>query len=297
MPRRPAWSPRDQVEAPATAVKPPILNVISLGAGVQSTTMALMAARGEIAPMPDCAIFADTQAEPAAVYRHLEWLMSPGVLPFPVYVVTAGNLSEHVAAIRPKGRYINFEIPAFVKSPDGSVALINRSCTRDFKIDPIRRKVRELLGIAGRRSPRGVVIHQWIGISIDEAQRMKPSREVWQEMRWPLIEKRMSRHDCLAWLRRNGYPLPTKSACTFCPYHSNSEWRALTEEEFAGACEVDNRLRSRPPEAYRTKGILYLHRSCVPLSEVDLSTPAERGSPPLFDVDGFGNECEGMCGL
>ena len=39
-------------------------HIISLGAGVQSSTMALMAAHGEIGPMPDCAIFADTGAEP-----------------------------------------------------------------------------------------------------------------------------------------------------------------------------------------------------------------------------------------
>jgi len=34
--------------------------------------MALMAARGDITPMPDCAIFADTGWEPNAVY---EWLV------------------------------------------------------------------------------------------------------------------------------------------------------------------------------------------------------------------------------
>ena len=39
------------------------IHIISLGAGVQSSTMALMAACGEITPMPQCAIFADTQAE------------------------------------------------------------------------------------------------------------------------------------------------------------------------------------------------------------------------------------------
>lgn len=120
---------------------------------------------------------------------------------------------------------------------------------------------------------------------------MKPSREDWQVMRWPLIEMGMSRQDCLAWMTRNGYPQPSKSACTFCPYHSNNEWRSLTPEEFAGACEVDRRLRTRPPEAYRTKGVLYLHRSCVPLDEVDLSTPEDRGQL------NFINECEGMCGV
>src|SRR5580765_8186785 len=72
------------------------LRVISLGAGVQSTTMALMAAHGEITPMPDCAIFADTQWEPQAVYDHLRWLSSPNVLPFPVHAVTAGNLRQDI---------------------------------------------------------------------------------------------------------------------------------------------------------------------------------------------------------
>ncbi len=53
------------------------LRVLSLGAGVQSTTLALMAAHGVVGPMPDCAIFADTGWEPKAVYDHLAWLRSP----------------------------------------------------------------------------------------------------------------------------------------------------------------------------------------------------------------------------
>ena len=270
-----------------------MLTVISLGAGVQSTTMALMAAHGEITPMPDCAIFADTGAEPAAVYDYLRWLMSSTVLPFPVHIVTAGNLEEHVAAERPKGKFLKVDIPAFVKAPNGSMALINRSCTRDFKIDPIRRKVRELLGIAGKRSPKAPICQQWIGISTDEAQRMKPSREAWQEMRWPLIEAGMSRRDCLKWMRQHDYPEPSKSSCVFCPFHANAEWRALTPVEMHRAIRVDERLRSRPPSAYSTKGVLYLHRSGKPLSEVDFRPEADR----VGQGDLWGNECEGMCGV
>jgi hypothetical protein len=48
------------------------VHIISLGAGVQSSTMALMAARGLILPRPIGAIFADTQDEPASVYRWLD---------------------------------------------------------------------------------------------------------------------------------------------------------------------------------------------------------------------------------
>ena len=47
--------------------QPKRLHILSLGAGVQSSTLALMFARGEVTPMPDCAIFADTGAEPASV--------------------------------------------------------------------------------------------------------------------------------------------------------------------------------------------------------------------------------------
>lgn len=47
------------------------LRVLSLGVGGQSTTLALMAAHGEIGPMPDCSIFADTGWEPAAIVWHI----------------------------------------------------------------------------------------------------------------------------------------------------------------------------------------------------------------------------------
>ena len=43
------------------------MRVLSLGAGVQSSTVALMIEYGEL-PMVDCAIFADTQNEPKYVY-------------------------------------------------------------------------------------------------------------------------------------------------------------------------------------------------------------------------------------
>ena len=49
----------------------PDMRVLSLGAGVQSTTLLLMAVEG-ILPGLDCAIFADTGWEPARVYEHLD---------------------------------------------------------------------------------------------------------------------------------------------------------------------------------------------------------------------------------
>lgn len=270
------------------------LRVLSLGAGVQSTTLALMAAHGEIGPMPDCAIFADTFWEPRAVYRHLDWLRSPGVLPFPVHIVSAGNIRDGLIAGAEGGRWAS--IPAFTRSIDRSgrlsIGMIRRQCTKDYKIVPIRRKVRQLLGIWRRRSPATPVAEQWLGISWDEAIRMKPSFEDWQVNRWPLIERRMTRNDCLRWLERHGYPKPPKSSCIGCPFHSNAHWRRIRDgdpEEWRDAVEVDRRIRT----GFRgIRGEVFLHRSAVPLDQADLRNDADLGQLDLWP-----NECEGMCGV
>lgn len=270
-----------------------MLTALSLGAGVQSSTMALMAAAGELTPMPDCAIFADTHAEPRAVYAWLDWLERQ--LPFPVYRVSQGRLRDAVAAPRPHGQFLRVDIPAFVVVDGRTAGFITRSCTRDYKIVPIRRKVRELIGYTRRRTPRGqTLVEQWIGISLDEIQRIKDSGALWIRNRHPLIEKRMTRGDCLEWMHRHGFPRPPKSSCIWCPFHNDAQWAALTAEEFAEAVAVDDSLRSRPPEQYRTKGRLYLHRSGRPLRDIDFTGAKE---PRQFDAFGMQNECEGVCGV
>ena len=135
--------------------------------------------------------------------------------------------------------------------------------------------------------PKGCV-EVWIGISTDEAVRVREPFWAWQKNRYPLIEQRMNRMDCLAWLDRNGYPKPAKSSCIGCPLHSNAHWRGLEKEEIADAVEVDRAIR----HAFKMKGTQYMHSSLRPLEEVDLSTAEDRGQLNLFL-----NECEGMCGV
>jgi hypothetical protein len=171
----------------------PRLRLISLGAGVQSTTLALMAAHGEIGPMPDAAIFADTGAEPKAVYNYLEWLMSGNVLPFPVHVVSVGNIKADITNAD-RGKRTRFAaVPFFLKSVDPQFrdGMGRRQCTREYKIDPLRKKQRELLGYKPRERIPPKSVEVWIGISWDEQQRMKDAPEAWQVNRWPLIEKEM----------------------------------------------------------------------------------------------------------
>lgn len=82
-----------------------------------------------------------------------------------------------------------------------------------------------------KRSPDHPVVEQWLGISTDEIIRAKPSFESWQVKRFPLIEMRMSRSDCLAWLKRHDYPLPPKSACIACPFHDDTLWRHMRDHD------------------------------------------------------------------
>ena len=89
------------------------LTVLSLGAGVQSSTLLLMAEAGEIEPRPDAAIFADTGWEPAAVYQHLDWLETQTSIP--IHRVSNGrNLYDDTwNGTNKTGRHITL-IPIFV---------------------------------------------------------------------------------------------------------------------------------------------------------------------------------------
>jgi len=258
------------------------INIISLGAGVQSTTLAIMASRGEITPMPDCAIFADTGWEPKAVYIHLAKLRA--ALSFPVHVVSAGNLRDDAIAGGSERAKRLAAIPWFIINPDGTHGMGRRQCTAHYKLEPIRRKVVELCG--GKR--RAGQCEMWIGISTDEMQRMKDSRVKYIVNRWPLIELSMTRRQCVLYLLSIGWGAP-RSACIGCPFHKDAEWRALSQEEMADAILVDRAIRNQP----KMKGEQFAHRRRIPLDKVDFSTPADNGQIEF----GFLQECEGMCGI
>ena len=274
------------------------IHLISLGAGVQSSTMALMAAKGLLQDSDKVkgAIFADTGDEPQSVYRWLDWLEKQ--LPFPVYRVQRGVISNDSLVIHTSKRtgrtYIKSLIPAFTLQPDGKKGLLGRKCTADYKVREIIKKARELGNIKRGQKTIGVV--QWIGISIDEAHRMKPSHVKWAKNRWPLIDAEMSRRHCLDWMKANGYPEPPRSACVYCPFHSDAEWRRLkTNEphEFARAVQFERDLQHAASQQTALTGKPFLTRRCVPLDTIDFS----ENQPGYQQLSMFGNECEGLCGV
>lgn len=269
------------------------IHILSLGAGVQSSTMALMAAKKEITPMPTAAIFADTGAEPKKVYDWLDWLEKE--LPFPIHrVMEKEGLTKQIEVGTEAGSRFA-PLPLFTESAGGG-GIMRRQCTNDFKIVPIERKVRDLLGLKkGQRGGKDLRAITWIGISTDEIQRMKESRLSYVAHRWPLIEKRMNRANCLNWMEANGYPQPPRSACVYCPFHSNHEWRRMKKddpESWEEAKRMDGMLRHGVKGANEA---LYLHPTMKPLEEVDLSTDVDKGQGLLWN--NWNSECEGMCGV
>jgi len=249
------------------------LVVLSLGFGTQSFTLAAMVALGEIEPI-DFAINADTTHERKATYefakRWTPWLEERGVK-----VVTVKSLRNN-AAINDYGRV---DIPAFTTNGISN-GQIQRQCTGDWKIAPMRRYLQSVRA--------GQPIEQWIGISLDEFQRMKESDVKYITNRWPLIERKMTRHDCQLWLERHGLEIPTRSACYFCPYHSRREWNEIKHsEDWEKAVEVDNQIRKACPPYD-----LFVNVQRKPLAECDLDSPQDKGQMDLWN-----DECSGSCGV
>ena len=257
-----------------------------------------MAERGAFADRPDYAVFADTGWEPASVYRTLDWLETR--LSFPILRVSNGrSLREDVRnGVNAQGQPW-MTLPVFLANGDGGEAGINwRQCTKNYKIDPIRKTIQRELGVKPRQTlAPDTSVEMWLGITTDEIMRMKPSRNWWISHRFPLIEDaQMSRTDCENWFARN-YPGVHlgRSACVGCPFRSSTSWLEIMESEpdmFAEAVEIDESLRTGQHNAGRMfRKRAYLHHRRVPLAQAVAQDVDER------ERNGFINECEGHCGL
>lgn len=254
------------------------MRVLSLGAGVQSSTLLLLACEGEL--QIDAAVFADTQWESAATYRHLAWLEAQAAAAgIPVERVTAGSLRADAL----RGQSESW-MPLHARNLDGRPTMLKRQCTRNYKVRPIRQAIRRLM------TARGVATcTQVIGISLDEVLRMRTSDVQYLRNEYPLVDRRMTRADCLAWMARRDYPTPPKSACIACPFHDDRYWRELRDTspvEWADAVDFDTAIRNQHA------GASYVHRGLVPLAEADIRSVQERGQLDLFE-----NECAGVCGV
>jgi len=258
------------------------MKVISLGLGVQSTAMYMMSSIGRI-PRADHAVFADPGAELPRTYEILEYLEDWGKYNngIPIHVINEKNLLTDILNQTNSTGQRWASIPAFTESG----GMVRRQCTSEYKIQPVIKKIRELHGLKPRKMmPKTEV---WLGISMDEIERMKYSQLPRIDYYYPLIEQRMSRGDCIKFFEELVFPVPDKSSCIFCPYHSNKNWKDMKDnhpDEWQKCIEVDEAIRDSSKRGSDDK--MYLHRSLTPLKDVQFADQLD-----LFFCE------EGFCGL
>jgi hypothetical protein len=255
--------------------------VLSYGGGVQSSAMLVAACHGDLPDgiRPNVAIFADTQWEPASVIEYVarmtDYASQYGI---EVCTLTKGSIRSNRGAT---------VMPLYTKDSTGDIGITMRQCTSEFKILPIRREIRRRLGYK-RHQHWKCQLETWLGITTDEAQRMKPSTEKFETVRWPLIEMNWNREDCKRYLEKHGLDVPMKSSCIGCPYHSNKyflDMKKQRPDEWQDVVAFDQTLRS----TYRfrkLKGRPYIHRNAEPLDEVYLQED---------QIELFAEECSGYC--
>lgn len=258
---------------------------LSLGGGVQSTALFLMSLHGKIDNPCEAAIFADTGAEKQSTYETIEFLREyADGFGIPVYSVSNGDILTDTL----QNDSVPPVIPFRILRPDGSNLLGRRQCTTWYKITPIQKKIREITHCTSKNP-----VVQQIGISVDEAHRMRPSRSKSFINRYPLVEKRFGRDSCVAYLKKNGFDVPSRSSCFFCPYNSDAEWQLLNDEYISKCSDFEKAVQSKPMEYLDEGCVPYLHRSFKQIAD----RPFDKRNPDQLEFDLKSEECEGGCFL
>ena len=124
---------------------------------------------------------------------------------------------------------------------------------------------------------------------MDEIQRAKPGTdplEPAQSRTYPLLDLGIHRKDCPQIIESVGLPVPTRSSCYFCPFHSPETWRVmrrLEPELFDRSVQLETTLNERRSKL--GKDAVYFHSALVPLDR------AVDKQPTLPGMD----DCGGWC--
>lgn len=264
------------------------VKILSCGAGMQSTAMALMSCENALAikegrdipnaeiPVYDLVIFCDLGLEPAWVATQWEFIKDACDKAGIPHKTLDTDLYGHLMANFGERRTVS--IPWWTLGDDGKKSKMPRNCTIDFKVEMISKYIRwEVLGYRKKQrlqeyDKKAHEMH--MGFSLEEKRRCKPSPNPMFINKFPLVD--------MGWTRANSYAycldvwdLKTKaSSCTFCPYHTNHFYQYLKEnnpDDYAAVVEVDHLLRDKNPKPPMDSD-LYISRSRKRLQEL---TPEE----------------------
>lgn len=236
----------------------------SFGGGTQSAALAVLVVTGRL-PLPERIVMADTGREASETWEYLSTVIQPYLAQVSREVEIAIHALATVDLYAGNGDLL---IPAYTQS-----GALRGFCSNEWKKRVVERWMRQ----QGYGPKQPVTV--WLGISTNEADRMKDSGTSWVSNHYPLIyDVRMTRAECVAIVERAGLPTPPRSSCWMCPYRSNREWARLKEHypaDWRQAVKLDAAIRQRDE-----RGGVYLHRDRVSLEDAELT---ER-KMPLLDL-------------
>jgi len=268
--------------------------IVSYGGGTQSTAMILMALRGDYnLRRPDFAVYADTGGEPQFINDYVRWFVNyvKKEYDFDIFIANhRDGLLHKLTDEQPKKArsgeiYTSSTPPYFILYPDGTIGMIMRQCTSDFKTNPFNKLVNSKL-------KRGEPYRKWLGISFDERSRMKVSTKRVKNY-YPLVDLFIRRIDSINYIKTLGIKQPQRSSCFFCPFHSDRYWQWLKDfhpTEFERAVQFERTVQARQNDFAKSQ--IFLHRSCKSLDQVQFTDENQLNMfPELID------ECGGECGI
>lgn len=254
------------------------MHVLSCGAGMQSSALALMSCENVMrpgahpgVPVYDAIVFANLGCEPAWVYRQVDFIANACEdVKIPFYVLESDIYNDHVDRIR-HGKFV--KMPLWTLK-DGKKGKLRRSCTIDYKIIAIQQFIRyELLGYRKheRNRPEDIGAHTMhIGFSAEEKDRIFDSQHPFFTNKFPLAEMGLQRKDNYRYCLET-WGFDTKaSSCYICPFHKNFFYQYLRDnypKDYIAALEFDKVLSERP-ENGRVTSELFLTYSCKRLSDL-----------------------------
>lgn len=275
------------------------MKILSCGAGMQSTALALMscenalarrngyAAPNRLVPVYDHVIFCDLGMEPSWVMDQVEFIRKACEMAGIPFKVLKTNLYGDF--MKNFGERRTISIPWWTLGDDGKKSKMPRNCTIDYKVEVISKYIRwEVLGYrkGQRLKDHDKKAHEMhMGFSYEERKRCKESPNPMFVNQFPLVELGWTRAESYAYCK-DVWGLDTKaSACTFCPYHQNYFFKFLKEnlpEEYAALVEVDNLLRDKNPKPPMDSD-LFISRSRKRLEDL---TPEDCDDMKCFEYCG-----------
>jgi len=265
-----------------------VLRVFSFGGGVQSTAALVLQAQGKI-NFPTF-LFANvgSDSENPATIEYVERYSKPYAEAHGIELIELqrankdGKLLTILDAIERDDK----SIPIPLRGMNGA-PVFKRNCTVDYKIRVIAKWHKAHGATADNSSVTG------LGISYDELERMRTRRDDIKHeiLEYPLVDLRLTRRDCIKIIQESGLPVPPKSSCYFCPFHSPNEWKRMRQQEpklFTQSVEIERAMNVKL-ERIGHKRKAWLTRFAKPLDEAI-------GDQLMFPEDLEDDNCEsGYC--